>query len=70
MAEHYFTLDNSAWGLALTYNLIGRVKTLYKGTQVKEASNYYNKSIEKFKEIDHYRGICSTLEELYILKFK
>lgn len=50
-AKTHYEKDGSEWGLGLTYHLMGK--------------SYYEKAMNCFMQIDHYRGIymCDNSEK-------
>jgi len=59
---------DSQWGLGLVNNLLGRIWSYKKKTNFlifKQAEEYYEKSIINFKAVDHHRGTCVSLKDLY-----
>lgn len=59
---------NSKWGLALTYNLIGKIYSFTVMDELKKAEENFLKATKLFGEINHYRGVFQTLKEIYDLK--
>jgi len=63
LAEKHFQVEDSMWGLGLTYNLLGRVYCFKKMYNFHKSKEYYEKAVFCFKSIDHHRGIFVTLKD-------
>jgi hypothetical protein len=66
-AEKFFEKDESDWGLGLTYTHLARICTFKNNLKLNSAKIYFEKAIEKFKKIHHYRGTFLTLKDLHDL---
>ena len=73
-AEEKYQEIESDWGLGLTYNLHGRIQSLkeksFGDKTFETAKDYFQKSIDAFSKIDHYRGIQTTMQDFNDLQMK
>ena len=73
-AKKFFELDNSQWGLGLTFSILGRIYSFKdhelanSKENIRKSKQYYISALDNFNQIDHYRGIYMTAKDLHDLE--